>query len=221
MKAFFKWLSKVITAVPHEEPQPELEKDDEPKKQASPEDAVCGPGFGYYRPWIQKRTMPHGVMTNSDLKIVQRAEVRKLMFNFFLWRTINKVTALDYGFQVVETLDQNTWTTHYIGFLYGTHEFIDAFLAWEQEYEKQFPTSGIALLPELPDTYIISGTCIKHGGALIDPVNGPHDGCLDLGSNIDAWIWIIQNCNGRVWVTHKSFIFENDSDAVLYKLMDK
>jgi hypothetical protein len=181
-------------------------------------------GGPYMKIWALRKNLPKNVFEEPTVRQIISQDPRRFMFNFYLWRQEleqagRKIDTDDFGFHVIDINDYTAnWEGTYYGSFYGPTAMLDEFEAWERKYQERFPTSGKELLPTLPESYILSGTNIAHSGIANDSAFGT----LDVNNLILAkWQWIMQNCNGRVWVTNRSFIFEDDSDAVLYKLTEQ
>jgi hypothetical protein len=173
-----------------------------------------------YRYWSIGRYMPEGLM-NSDTQVYINQTGVLTMMMFYLWNSCKESENHLLGFRLevssnpVYMYSNGNLIPSY-GFVYGVADSLEAFKKWEANYLARFaPTREGELLPSLPNSFNIRGTAFDHNGILYNE----NKKYLELKpESFKPWIWIVQNCKGKVFVTDKSFIFEDDHDAVLFKL---
>ena len=95
---------------------------------------------------------------------------------------------------------------------FNSQESINVFHDWMIRYANRFSVNTINNLdeafevlrqkdyPRLPEREASHGTLVAHSY----PQN--------------EWNWVVSNCKGKVWFLDRHIMFENDEDAVFYKL---
>ena len=172
-------------------------------------------GDSAHRYWHIGRYMPESLM-NETTQVYIRTNGVLAMMMFYIWGACSIAENHIIGFRMEIGQSWVDTDNPSYGFFYGSSESLSVYKEWESNYLARFaPSYERELLPSMPNSFTIRGTAFDH--------NGIHYNNLKkyvelLPPSFDPWIWIVENCKGKVFVTDKSFIFENDEDAVLYKL---
>lgn len=175
-------------------------------------------GDSIHRLWNITRYMPEALM-NEQTQVAIRQNGILTMMLYYIWGSCEVSENVVLGFRL--EMGQELWTSFTTpspsyGFLYGSESALNNFKEWEKSYLARFaPSNERELLPSLPNSYRISGTAFDHKGIYYNQ----NKRYLELTiQSFPTWIWIVQNCKGKVFITDRSFIFEDDQDAVLFKL---
>jgi hypothetical protein len=214
LSSIFYWVgSKFDTEEYYEETEEVVDEDSDDQKMLSLEQRLAGDRN--YRPWTRISNFNPDVFEQPDIGFIYEKQARQLMFHVYLWLNQNGAQQNSFAFKLDQMVDAQTWTPTICGFFFGANTALNEFKVWRAAYLKQFPTDGKNLLPLLPDSCRFTGTAIRHNGV---HYNETYNDIELSPPDLEIWSWIIANCKGRVWVTNNSFIFEDDGDAVLYKL---
>lgn len=177
-----------------------------------------------YASWRLYDSWPAHVV-NGDLapKVVLKMNARAFMFHVSVWATVNEKNVRDLCISIRETLDPNTYNRWYTGILLLPEgEEADAFHTWWNDYVQRvgfdkalLDTAEQGIFPQLNIGDMISGSVCTHRGMHYSERIEAWNPEKQL---FDQWCWIVEKCQGKVWVTPSHFIFEEPTDAVLYKL---
>jgi hypothetical protein len=206
---------------------------DNPMQMYSPADDAHTAGLGNapYN-WRLTDDWPIAIIDGDNKpKIALKMDARAFMFHVSTWAIVTgrRQRNLCVSIRGIRDLHFNVVNNGFL--LLPEGEEYDSFQLWWKAYVERFrleylhdPITDnnvnelphIAIFPEMPDSYVLDGTAFNHEG--MDYI--PKIECW-LPSNrlFKQWCWIVENCKGHVWVTQNQFIFEDNSDAVLFKLI--
>jgi len=164
-------------------------------------------------------------------KIALKMDARAFMFHVSTWALVTGRKQRNLCVSIRNMRDENFQLHHTGILLLPEGEEYDSFQIWWKAYVERFSlrylngaktidkygNSEVHIFPEIPDSYSIEGTTFIHEGMEYMSKSDFWNPSNDL---FKQWCWIVENCTGNVWVTHKHFIFEESSDAVLFKLVN-
>jgi hypothetical protein len=97
---------------------------------------------------------------------------------------------------------------------------LDEFKTWFAQYKSRFAGDSwkTEQLPFVKEAQELNGTPIKHGETL---QRGLHNTILATDKIFDRWCWIVQNTTQPVWIMGEFWFFNNQSEMIMYKLIDE
>lgn len=113
---------------------------------------------------------------------------------------------------------------HWAGRLLFNDRDFAVFAEWLEEYKARFgPDYDFkSLLPIINDSERVAGVFVEHNLDFTPRRGHPeHEGkYLELPEDelFDEWLWILNNTTGQIRCTARHWVFESDSDAMMYKL---
>jgi hypothetical protein len=204
----------------------EIEEEDNTFSRSTEQDGdtlrkILGDNYTF---WRLEDSWPSELIKNEIApKIVLSMNARTFMFHVSTWAAVNGKNARDLCITIRENMDLNTFDRWYLGILL-LPEGPDAqeFKTWWDAYLERFGISKETLdakntdiFPELNTGDMLEGIICKHSGMkYVERLDFWNPG----KAMFEEWCWIVKHCIGKVWVTPTHFIFEDQADAVLYKL---
>jgi hypothetical protein len=165
-------------------------------------------------------------------KIAVNMDARAFMFHISTWAIVTGRRQRNLCVSIRNMRDNNFNILYKGILLLPEGEEYEAFQLWWKEYVERFglqflndpPKDGkygepqtVEIFPEIPDSFTLEGTAFNHEGMTYIPKSEFWNPSNEL---FKQWCWIVENCKGKVWVTSKHFIFEDNADAVLFKLIN-
>jgi hypothetical protein len=208
--------------------------DDNPMQMLSPadEDVTRVLGSGHFI-WRLADDWPLDLIDGENKpKMALKSEARAFMFHVSTWAAVTGRKQRNLCVSIRTFRDRGFNLIHNGILLLPEGEEYDAFQIWWKDYVERFSLQYLSnsltvdhrgnatlvdIFPEIPDSYTIEGTTFNHEGMEYMPKLEFWNPSNNL---FNQWCWIVENCKGNVWVTNKQFIFENASDAVLFKLVN-
>lgn len=143
-----------------------------------------------------------------------RSPIGATAFHLAIWLSGNDVTK----FKLVNDLEQTRLGDKAQGALLFSNEsdYTD-FLVWWERYTSSFISRSpdVEFLPRPPTNQKLDVYNLEFP-LRMDIVNNHRDGVtIEL---FNSWSWIAHNASGKVWRIPGSYLFENEDDAVLFKL---
>jgi hypothetical protein len=122
-----------------------------------------------------------------------------------------QVHNIRHGYHIaVRRYDDSSHDTHYSAAVLFNEEVKEIYEQWLTTYSTKVRDFERAL-PIIQEGDVINGTAIAFKGKT------RRDSCPD-DKLFNEWLWIVENCEGQVYASNKCWIFEDNTDAIKYKL---
>jgi hypothetical protein len=131
--------------------------------------------------------------------------------SFFHIAAFLHMTSVNHGYHIaVNKYEDNQHDDHFSAVVLISDEVKPRYEEWLETYSKHVRDFERAL-PIIQEGDEIIGTAVSFKG------RARRDSCPD-DILFNEWMWIMENCDGRVFASNKCWIFEDTTDAVKYKL---
>lgn len=168
----------------------------------------------------------------SDIRTVYRIPIRfenhTLQFHFKVW-----VNACGITEKFIK--DKMDFTQHFISIGFYDKTDADAFMVWWNKYEALF--SSKTEISTLHFPRVIEGECTGYfcqtefPKAVYEDVSASQKGIVKEPTLMERlsmdnpsqenWLWIVQNTSGAKWLSGHGWLFKNQTDYTLFKMIQK
>jgi hypothetical protein len=131
--------------------------------------------------------------------------------SFFHIAAFLHLTGVNHGYHIaVNKYEDQQHDDHFSAVVLISDEIKPQYDEWMETYGKRVRDFERAL-PVIQEGDEVTGTAVTFKGRV------RRESCPD-DLLFNEWMWIMENCDGRVFASSKCWIFEDNTDAIKYKL---
>jgi hypothetical protein len=178
--------------------------------------AVGGNSFSLYAMLGTEPDWAETVLTGTNKfkvgdKITAVLKTDEALGSFFHMAAFIQMTGVHHGYHIsVNKYEDQLNDDHFPSVVLISDEIKPQYDEWMESYSKRVRDFERAL-PVIQEGDEVTGTAISFKGII------RRESCPD-DTLFNEWMWIMENCDGRVVASNKCWIFEDTTDAVKYKL---
>jgi hypothetical protein len=170
--------------------------------------------YGREPDWTDRFTVaPAPIRTGEKLVAVMQLDMRAMYFHVATWLELVKPSFV-WHLSATRHEDHNddSW---YSGVLLVAEEHFEETNDWFQSYiERIGSIDKIQPLPKLEGGMTFSGVTVN----MTDALATRREILMPRDDIFEEWCWIIEHCGGKIYCTSDCWVFENNTDAVMFTL---